>query len=76
MKEQREQIDQYFVEYGIKEWKVVESNNMMGHTITVNWVQDDIRCEKKIFKVDDAMFKLAEQFSMTRNLLKANFTKS
>lgn len=75
MKEQREQIDQYFEEYGIKEWTVMESNNMMGHTINVHWVQDDIRCEKKIFKEQNAILIMAEHFHITRGVLISNFSK-
>ena len=77
MKEQIEQIHSYIEEHksSIQEWHIEESNNMMGHTITVRWKQDDIRCEKKIFKEDNAILKLAEQFHMTRNILKANFSK-
>ena len=75
MKEQYDQIRNYFDEYGIKEWTVQESNNVMGHTMNVIWTQEDIRCEKRIFSVDNAMLKMAEQFHMTRNIIRANAMK-
>lgn len=75
MEQQITEIKSYIEEYRITEYEIVESNTDKGHFINIRWKQEDIPCEKRIFKTDDAMLRMAEHFHQIKNILRANFIK-
>jgi acyl-ACP thioesterase len=75
MEQQIKEVKSYIEEYSIKEYEILEVNNHMGHTIYIRWKQDDIPCEKRIFKTDDAMLRMAEHFHTIKNVLRGKFIK-
>jgi len=72
MNQEITQVYWYIEHHSVKEYTIEERCTQFGHTITVTWVQDYIRCQATVFRKDEVVYKMGMQFELTKNLLKSN----
>lgn len=75
MLKELELIHLYILTHNISEYSIEERCNHITHSITVNWVENDIRCQCNIYSEDNVDLKMLDQWNVTKGILIANFKK-